>query len=255
MVFFVLTFRPQNGLTAISNDPIHPPVSDGHTPQLCILVRTYPKQFDYILISILSYFGVTDMSHPLVYIMNTEKSATKGDKRKLMSIINLGNQIIGHSVFSFLDLSIENSNDYGYSLTDRAIDLLMSSSKCEYFLITNGDNLYSKDFLVGYIYPHMIDRTDMIGISFISHHKWHPESKDGIHYSDGTKIPMHGEFALNHIDLGACVFSRNVFQNTSDRFIPISAGDYWRADGLFITKMSQKFTKLALRREFLMFHQ
>jgi hypothetical protein len=89
------------------------------------------------------------ISKPKVFVLVTDP---KSDKEKAKKIAHFANTFTQTNLTFFLDIPIFKSDpekpDYGYNLTDRVIDYLLEDhAECQYFLITNGDNLYAKGFI------------------------------------------------------------------------------------------------------------
>ena len=89
-----------------------------------------------------------------VYILVTDKKSSFEQAR---TISVTSNAITGRNLSSVLPItwrdaeliSPDYQKDYGYSYTDAAIEYLIAnndSAQCNYYLFTNGDNLYTTGF-------------------------------------------------------------------------------------------------------------
>jgi hypothetical protein len=122
-------------------------------PTLCVIVRTFQKQYDYLTITLLS-LSYNLQSNLRIYIVLTDDTSSVEDAHAISIIVN---NLIGENIVSILPITShdaylirnDNETDFGYGHTDAALNYLSkngTTEQCHYFLITNGDNLYTKEF-------------------------------------------------------------------------------------------------------------
>eukprot|EP00955_Chlamydomonas_euryale_P006384 67631-Chlamydomonas_euryale.AAC.3 len=184
-------------------------------PLLCIITRTYPSQFSYLNVHLLSVLA-NPKSRPLVKLVLTE-GYNRTSIRTLQSIIKLVNAYVGYRAVSLLPITdeavLELYNNvslqvlYGYGHTDIALDMVMQEGQCDYVQFSNGDNIFMRDYVDVHILDKMVDQVDLIRYSLLTH------------YSNFTKIlsPWNGWGQAS--DLGSAVIKTSLFQNF--RFIPM----------------------------------
>lgn len=237
-----------------------------HIPQLCIISRTYEKKYSYLLTHLLS-ISHNPLTKPIVLLLITDEESSF---QKAESIASQANTIIGYGMAFVLPTTSKNAekispdykNDFGYSYTDAAIDLLLFDKKvypCDYFIFTNGDNLYTSGFIDKYIKKDMQDAVDMVGFDFISRYEqYSPFVHDQI-FDDGSRKVKEATFTVGGIDLGAFVIRKSVIEADSDmRFVHLSnlrRSELKLADGVFIEHGSLKNLKKRVHRQTLMVHQ
>lgn len=153
-------------------------------------------------------------------------------------------------------------SDYGYSYTDAAIFYLLNHSRtylCDYFVFTNGDNLYAGGF-VDFIADDMKNEFDIIGFNFISHYvRYKPMNRGSEDLDDGTMHVVDSEFEYANIDLGAFVIRAELLDlHKNLRFVAISRISKWDvkgADGYLIAKSSNLAKTSRMHRQVLLIHQ
>jgi len=151
--------------------------------------------------------------------------------------------------------------DFGYILTDMLMEQLIQKKnehKCEYLLLTNGDNLYNKD-LFSATYPYMVNKTGAIGFYFISSH-----CQPAHHYVSrkGCNTEFFTEFEQGRVDLGAVLIRVDAIKFTNARLVTHTFrahpnglwGQYYVADGKFITTITDTIYKSAIVPQIL-FHK
>ncbi|KAI5480461.1 ER to Golgi transport-related protein [Pseudohyphozyma bogoriensis] len=205
---------------------------------VCVIARTYGAQIHYLPIFLLALWnsGLEDVR---VFLLNTDKAMKTKHLRKASEFVN---HLTGRRDFAtFLDWPITTTGDYGYALTDQALLYFYDHPElnCEYLVLTNGDNLYSQT-LGEMMKPWFEKKTDLMGINFVSHHKWRnaTEEFDGdktTSVEPGTSVTMFVDFKPLRIDLGAAIFRYDMLRRNNLTFG--STGGYgWFSDGQFIEK-------------------
>jgi hypothetical protein len=99
----------------------------------------------------------------------------------------------------------------GYDRIDIALDYLLAASTCTHFLVTNGDNLYSSDWL-NHIQPEIDRGKKLIAWDFTSHH-------DQLARNNSSNV-ISVQLERGRIGLGAFLVHRDVIEMTSARFLP-----------------------------------
>ncbi|KAI8818878.1 uncharacterized protein EV422DRAFT_569152 [Fimicolochytrium jonesii] len=261
---------------------------------LCVLARTYPKQYTYLPAFLLSVVKGTDHSAPLdttVVVVVTEETTREQKKvlRDTLRVTEEAAMVGGHPRPKIVTLDVRKEeaervypllkdgwSDYGYAYTDVAIEKLAAAHssphttfpKCDYIMFTNADNLYSSR-LGTHITPHITSQTDLIGFDMISGHAWHSRSAadpaQGI-YDDATMKHLTVAFKTAAIDLGASIHRFDLVVKHGFRFLKIAGvtegmegeeakAKLWNADGNFIEASKAVAQKTAIIRQTLFVHQ
>ncbi|CAF4502870.1 unnamed protein product, partial [Rotaria socialis] len=163
--------------------------------------------------------------------------------------------------------STPSKDDFGYKLTDLALMYLYDQyarlpSKCDYILITNGDNLYSS-FLGSKLKTHLLARKDIVAWDFISHYErvnllQADSLEKGTNYEifdDGTAKCLPISLIPGHFDLGAAVYRLAFLRHYALQFrYPDGSYDSW-SDGYFMARASGYTNATVLIRQTLLIHQ
>ncbi|KAI8819683.1 uncharacterized protein EV422DRAFT_533904 [Fimicolochytrium jonesii] len=291
LCFILLGYDLPTPLTT-SNKKHTSPLTNTH---LCVLARTYPKQYTYLPAFLLSVVKGTDHSAPLetTVVLVVTESTTKEEERVLRETLRVTEQaamVGGNPRPRFVKLEVgkeeaehaypllkDGWSDYGYAYTDVAIEKLATASssphattlpKCNYLMFTNADNLYSSR-LGTHITPHITAQTDMIAFDMISSHRWGSrnvgDSKQSI-FDDSTMKHLTVAFKTGEIDLGASMHRFDLVVKHGLRFLKAAGvtegmggeeatAKLWNADGNFIEAMKEIAEKTALIRQTLFVHQ
>jgi len=141
-------------------------------------------------------------------------------------------------------------NTYGYEATNYALEKLVNDSHCDYFLVTNADNLYNVAMLET-VTPGMQQHADLIGMGFVSHHPRPsriPGNKQML-----RNLVIDAKFASGNCDLGSVVFSKEAVSSTGIRFkAPWFYADWGFFDRVMTRRDGQPHIYL---EEVLLFHQ
>ena len=236
--------------------------------QVCVLVRTYAKQFRNLPTLILNF--AQDRVHTKVFITITDEDSPWEPVLKMTALLN---EMVGREVAIVLPVKSDrakkiwvqpnNGLDYGYTYTDAAIDMMVANDvPCDYALVTNGDNLYSSNFLERYTLPHMLEEVDLIAFDYIEHGPlaWTVESGDQI-VDDGTLKPVNFRWAISMCDLGALLIKWSWFRDEGLRFVKDAVSledgskDLYSADGQMIKLIESLNASKVLIRQTLFLHQ
>jgi len=191
-------------------------------PTVCIVVRTYTGHRSS-LPGLITSLASNDYPNMHIFLVDTEGGFD--DLPKFESLFNsLYNREFVHTTNITKQYRYERfpnftREDFGYAQTDLMIEQLSAPNhpqKCDYFLATNGDNLYSKD-LMSQTIEQLRNGTDLVGFHFISHYcfrfpaYWRPRA--------GCYTQHYTEFARFKIDLGAAWFKKDRMLEIDNNFI------------------------------------
>ncbi|CAF4228903.1 unnamed protein product [Adineta steineri] len=155
-----------------------------------------------------------------------------------------------------LDIGRSKGKDFGYTLTDRALTYLynryqQSPSECQYIIITNGDNFYSRD-LGKDVLPHMEAKKDIIAWGFVSRY-FRPDYISVLTnfwtsprvVDMGTAKCMSVALITGSIDLGTVAY-RLAFLQQHNLHFHYPNGNYSNlSDGYFV-EQAAKLTKASV---------
>ncbi|CAF1996672.1 unnamed protein product [Rotaria magnacalcarata] len=237
---------------------------DSESLTLCVIVRIYGPQVSYLPVLALGFLHA-GFDNVRIYVINTDRST---DSQLLFQTIDLINKIVLRTNYiTFLGLGEPLDNDYGYTLTDRALDYLYdqykrSPSICHYLIVTNGDNLYSR-YLGNKTLPHMRAKKDIIVWDFVS--RYHRPyliqaqeerlQKPYRIFDDGTAKCVAVSLQRGGVDLGAAAYRLAFLYQYKLRF-SFSNGTYHvESDGFFMDKASLLTNMSVIVRQTLFIHQ
>jgi hypothetical protein len=224
---------------------------DRSLPTLCVVTRIYHAQIPYFPILALALYH-TNFHNIRIYVVNTD---SRTDLAQLQQKIQFINQLVLRTDFVILlDLgNVSTNRDYGYGMTDRALDYLYqqhtnSSSICQYVTFTNADNFYSRNF-VKKILPHMKAGKDIIAWGFVSHHRKpeYQKTKKTVPQvvDDATEKCAPASLIKGYIDLGAVAYRLSFLKKHNLYFLRPHQTDIFRSDGRF-TEMAAKRTNASV---------
>lgn len=238
-------------------------ISNTNSVNVCMLVRVYGPQISYLPVLALGVFHA-GFDNIQIYIINTDN---RTDVQRLLHTIDLINKIIRRPDYAtFLNLGVSAAQDFGYKLTDYALSYLynqynQSSSICQYLIVTNGDNFYSKH-LGKKIRHHMIAGKDIIAWDFVSHYhhqKLKKNEKMSRHnvevVDDGTSKCLAVKLILNSIDLGAAAYRLAFLYQHKLYFYSPKRGYFSGCDGLFTEQAIHLANNSVIIRQTLFVHQ
>lgn len=210
----------------------------------CILVRTYSGNRNG-LVSLLWSLLLSGHPNLRAFVVDTGKSPAPG----LPGIVRNINALSGRDWVEVSrrmfakDVAPQfpafKEEDYGYILTDLVMEDLMSGTKgislpstplCDTLTVTNGDNVYSPEFLRQTLEPIANQGKVMVGTNWVSHYdfgqRWHDGAPAytadwcGPHRSGkNQEMKASPVFECNCIDLGAVTFRLKQVQQSGVRFI------------------------------------
>ena len=244
--------------------------------QVCVLVRTYAKQYSNLPALILNF--AEDQVRTKVFITITDEDSPWEPVLKMTALIN---EMVGREVAIVLPIKRgqaekvwvqpNNGLDYGYTYTDAAIDMMVANGvPCDFILVTNGDNVYASNFLHQHLLSHMESDFDMIGFSYVEYgvHASLFETVFSRIFDRGQNIDDDGTFKTfpfywetGNCDLGAVLIKWHWFRTAGLRFVKYSrlnddtSKDLYSADGQMIELISRKGAKKVIVRKVLFIHQ
>ena len=229
------------------------------------MTRVYGPQIQYISVFALSlrYSGLDNIR---IYVVNTDK---RTDIQLFNSTIDfINNFVFQKDYITLLDLGTPPVvTDYGYGMTDRALSHLYEqyteySSLCQYLMVTNGDNLYSRNFGKK-IVQHMKAKMDIIAWGFVSHH-FKPHQQETIDEKknvvpkiadDGTQKCIPVQLQSEMIDLGAAAYRFGFLYQHRLLFAQPGSPYASASDGTFVEKLAKLTNASVLLRQTLLMHQ
>lgn len=260
----------------------------------CVVVRTYIAQRN-MLVALLGSMAAS--RHPGLYVVVVD-TGKQEPMTELQAIADQFNAIVERPyAVSVSRWNYHNSRalypelereDYGYVATDLALEDALYGAwpmgadgkavmRCDTFLVTNGDNLYTEDFFRTTLSA-VDSGFDMVGTHWISHYGWDnpiwdQRTPDQLKVTGGCgsmrsgkdmEMWTAGDFHISCIDLGAVVFRRWIMETAGIRFVVdnLSANatgggfDFFTADGWFYQRThALPGVKDLVVRESLMIHQ
>lgn len=249
---------------AQANKTIFPNSMVSRFIKLCVLIRVHRAHLSYlpVIAFALSHSGFDKIQ---LYVINIDKNM---NSLLLSRVIDSINAIESHTNFIvILHLGRAQGGDFGFAMTDRALSYLYdqhnrSSSSCQYIILTNGDNLYSRH-LGPNIIPHMASQTDIIAWDFVSRY-YRPDlikSDTTMNqtspriFDKGTSKCMAVALDIGAVDLGAVAY-RLEFLKRHRLHMHYDNGTYDAvSDGFFARKAASLANSSTILRQTLFFHQ
>lgn len=221
---------------------------------VCVLVRTYAEQ-RYGIGALLSSLvaAAAQSATENVVVLNVSVFDTNPTnasilfhsylQRELEHLNVNANRYATFSLMVNLTASIPTykQNLYGYDATDLALELsLHSGGSCDYYLFTNGDNLYA-NALFQTPATLMRQSIDMIAFDFVSHH----------HHNKLNSV----EFFNSYVDLGAVLVSRRAIQEANATFVGNRTSCFACDWYFFASLLNRTDVTTRIVREVLFLHQ
>jgi hypothetical protein len=197
---------------------------------------------------------------------------TQSNKKLINQTVNIINRLVGRTHYATLmNLGIPSmKNDFGFELTDRLLtqlydQYLQSTSTCEYVILTNGDNFYSRR-LGEKILPHIKAKKDIIAWGFVSHYYWRDlrESTNNENkkqpipqiLDDGTYKCITAVLRVGGADLGAVAYRLGFLWKHKLHFRRRPGEAYEIiSDGKFLEAAARLTNSTVLLRQTLYMHQ
>lgn len=226
-------------------------------PVVCVVIRTY-KNHKSTLPGLLGALGSNKYPHLHAFLVDTVGDFT--DMHKFADLFN--------SIFEREFVHVSDSTptlarsrypkfdkaDFGYLQTDLAIEQLSSPNskiQCEYFIATNGDNLYTKELIYRTI-ESMRQKIDLIGFHFITHYCY--EKSEPWRPRPGCFSQHYTEFKLGRVDVGSALLRKDALIKYDANFIineleKDETGQnvqVYFCDGFFYEYFAQKATQIVI---------
>jgi len=226
-------------------------IQDSHLPSVCFLVRTYKTHYTYSLISlVLSLLNswsieklssnATNFAVPKFFIVVTDPETTLEQTNEIiLKIRSIADVPIFNTIYQ------PSSGNFGYLNTNVALrEILESKHRCDYFLFTNGDNLFAGG-LFAILLPYVRNHTPLIGWNWVSH------------YQQYAIRSRKTEWKPRGIELASAIISRSHLLRSFEYpyFSPGDGAGWLRADGLFWQKAAKLSNHSILLSSYLLVHQ
>jgi len=227
--------------------PTKPPAPRPEKPGLCVLVRTfkehYPHTLPILVLSIIHSWRTerTYFATPKFFIIVTDpKTSLEETNDRILNLRTIPDALIFQTTYQ----PGSPQTDYGYPNTNSALqEILNSTHTCNYFLFTNGDNLFIAGFfpVVG---PWMLNQTTVIGWNYLTHYNTYSLKKP------------ENDFKERQIDLaGAMISRRHLLERFEYPFFMPSLYGWKEADGKFWERAALFADAKMLNESFLLVHQ
>ncbi len=166
-------------------------------PHLCLLVSTY-KLHSVKLVTLLTSFFTSEYPHLKAILLDTDEEIDSTPWMKDMAkIVNeifqkeyvVTANITQRDVLQTYNVNITGvSNDFGYILSDEVIrdmlkkrdlarELKDTKLECDYFMVTNGDNLYGPGMIPALLH-YLRQDYEIVGFDFTSRYQASPLPDD-----------------------------------------------------------------------------
>jgi len=220
-------------------------------PKLCVLTRTYKAHLSGALFSFLLSMAGSGLSldELRVVLLVTDAEEEWDDSfAKVGLVVSLIHSAVGGKKFvevlPLRGLPGGEAHNRGFAQTDRALrevfyNQATSLSKCEYLLVTNGDNYYVRDFATRLMHRSRLPK-DFVIMDFVSGH---------------TRKALKAEAKPGKVDLGATMWSLPFLQRHG--LFYANAQGRWEvdADGRIVQRAARKTKNWVAFRETLFAHQ
>ena len=204
------------------------------TPTVCVVVRTHSKQRSSLLPTFATLVHSAPTATRFVFVDTDEVAFTE-----LPSLVDGFNQLTALPLakvsrwdqkLSRAEFPTFKKNDFGYIATDLVIEDLLKEREearlnplnaqlpCELLAVTNGDNLYSRDFFHATISVLLKEESaGLVATHFVSHYNntrtWKPEMSGVCNvFRAGADAEFVACLKENHVDLGAVLMRTSLFE-------------------------------------------
>lgn len=190
----------QTAMASPSKIVAHPSI--GWSPprhRLAVVVRTYPDHLHALPVMMGSLFVASKRAGNValrLVLVNTDPKSWQ-DNTFMGNVLQQTQWPLSSCPNSSVEVKTFPEQPwpdaYGYDYTQYALDYILQGDEShDYFLFTNGDNLFNADFLKATL-PFMDEGNDIIAYDFVSHHQ------------SNTLIKVRFQFTF--IDLASALFS------------------------------------------------
>jgi len=220
-----------------------------YDPEVCVIVRTYHLH-RHLLPALIASLAASIYPNLHIFLVDTQ-----GDFADLSSFESLFNvlynkdfvhtsNITREAIYARFPSFQRNLNDYGYVQADLMMEELISSKKyqCDYFVATNGDNLYNVDFLAHTV-EYTRKSTDLVAVGFASHYCF--KNAEVFRPIAGCYAQQEPEFKVQRIDVGGALIRKEKMVEAHLNFVmnylkndPTGTHtEFWFLDGYFFQEM------------------
>eukprot|EP01038_Epipyxis_sp_PR26KG_P004819 gene4819-6754_t len=163
--------------------------------------------------------------------------------------------LLTHMLNEYITTQVDHNSHHSHHHPPGASSSTMSTSQCEWILVTNGDNMYNSAWFDSLI-PYLVQpKLDIIGWDFISHHARGEESM--------TNQLIRIELKRKFVDLGSIIAKSSLYLKANDaEFLPSSlfTNDLFGRDFLLLSRLLEQIPTISnetvcLIHKCLMFHQ
>lgn len=217
-------------------------------PGVCVLIRTF-FMHRAALPALIGSLAANNYPNLNIFLIDTE-----GNFEEMPDFVHLFNLLYNKDFVHLSGATKELMkakypeyllNDFGYRLTDMAMEELSapdSKYNCDYFVATNGDNLYNSEF-IWHTMPHMRKSVDIVGVEFASHYCY--DKAEYFRPRTGCYAHHYTQFKLQRIDVGAALIRKQKLLDLKMNFIQRFLKDdpkgerveRWFCDGFFFQDM------------------
>lgn len=240
-------------------------------PSVCVIARTFVGQTKAIPPFVLS-LDAPDYKKLKIFLVDTGKEPMG---EKLTNLVDACNKMAGRTLVFESNVTHKSSHalfpefheeNYGYLATDIALEQILEDHDCDYFLFTNGDNLYTRT-LFTHTLPYMQSKFDVIGFDFISRYcLGEPNTYTA---RPGCEVEFFTQLRASEIDLGAALYRTEQLKTLENRFLvdklrmytnpldieSIQGINYWGLDARFMYTAKEAANSFTVIRRVLFVHQ
>lgn len=211
----------------------------------CVVIRTHSTQQNAVLTQMLSFCA---SGHPLLqaFVVNTGSKPMKNLRRLVAQV----NELCGRKWVTLADHSAQlasnlfpsvSNKDYGLTITDLMLEEILADKKsrqpkwgCDVMLITNGDNVYSHNFLPATM-AEIASGADIAATHWTTHHQFDdptralkgywdlmgPYGRQCGHLREGrdAEVVTSDQLLVGCVDMGAVLFRLSVLDTSGLRLI------------------------------------
>ncbi len=208
-------------------------------PHFCVLVSTYEPHGNKLVTMLTSLF-VSEYPYMKAILLDTDSEIDSTpwmkDTAKIVNEIFEKEYVVTANATQrdVLEKYTNNqtgvTDDYGYILTDEVIQQILKERKiarelgtkpeCDYFMATNGDNLYSPDMIPALLYYFRQDY-DIVSFDFTSRYASAPgdaNNQQRVFKPNREDQQLYTQFLIEYIDKGACCFKADTLKSNDMSF-------------------------------------
>ncbi len=208
-------------------------------PHICVLVSTY-EPYGNKLVTMLTSLFVSGYPNMKAILLDTDSKIDSTywmeDTAKVVNGIYEKDYVVTANITQrdilkrYTNAQTGVKADYGYILTDEVIFQIMrereiagklgTKPECDYFMATNGDNLYSPDMVSALLY-YLRQDYDIVSFEFTSRYPIHAGNANNqlrIFHPRRSDQQVSTQFLVEYIDKGACCFKADTMESYNMTF-------------------------------------